>query len=334
MSKPGKRKQTKKFNEIPLDVEPVEGCSLTSTPLPPTNGIAHNPIPESLIVRSNQAKINVNTVSNLSKSQRITSTLAKQFAKILAELPDTALLNQTWTSDQVKKWEEFRRGDTAIGLCFRARFCGEDDPIADWKDSPDPIDRIGYVFSWQCVRFYETLWGVTQIAWTEMKKVFQELGEPLPFTKAWDFYIEMVSEEENAKFRKYLQSDYYHHNPTNPEKMFALMIKTIRAQTSELTIPDLSEQERHVLVKELGKIEFSQNLYVKLLETTIELTAQTNSVLQSEWRAHLAVRAEIVQDMGKVYSNARHHRIDWEVRSEQWIDGVCYARPDYKRRRS
>ena len=266
-------------------------------------------------------------------SGSITKTLAIKFAEILENLPDEILFESVKTVEQKEEWFAKRLENKIIGQCFKARFCEEDDPIEPWKST----DPIAYELAWRTVDYYETLWGVVQLSFSDLSGLFDKLKHRFDkhrfdFNSAWDLFIEIVSIDENCEYIQYLQADYIFYDLTSDNKTFALAAKEVRANltgSGSLT----KEQQAKLEARRQKQKQFKNGLKDLVLSFCEDLSRGRgkNTVLADKLEQHRLVEAKAFEFMEKVYLDAGKKRNNVEIRTEHWIDGVRYVRPDNRR---
>lgn len=262
--------------------------------------------------------------------------LAQKFAQLFAKLPDELLLQHAKTEDQKEEFLDHRLECTLIGNCLNARLSGEDDPIQDWKNCKDKQIRIFYELIWGTVAYYETLWAIVQLSFPDLKQHLSQVTSPFSFQKAWDLFAEIVCIDENGDYIQYLQSEYIYYDLTSDNKFFALAAKERR--TNLINAGQLTEEEQDKLEARRQKQQhkFRNGLKELVLSFCTEFTCGKgkNTALATQLKQHRQIEAKVFDILTKLYSDAGKRRNDCEIRTEHWIDGIRYARPDNRRRKS
>jgi hypothetical protein len=174
------------------------------------------------------------------------------------------------------------------------------------------------------VDYYEALWGLTQMSWVYVKKALDALSLSCPFERSWDFFIAMISTNENSMYAKFLQNECKRGSAKTTEKKFAVAAKMLREKTNPLKINGLTPKEREVLSQITKDTSQSDNHWFAILIATAEVVSPSDEYIRDKYKTLLFVLAAETEAMSKLYADSRKGRVKAETGSEHWIDGIRY----------
>lgn len=245
------------------------------------------------------------------------SKLAKKFASFLVKIPDEKLKELAKTQALIEQWRITKNTNKYIAQCFKARFSGQDDPIAHWKEQ-GKVKEMQWALVWRQVEVYEALWGLVQLTFSDIKASIEGIGLKFPFYKAFDLFLEITACKENLVYARHLES-YYKNSVSEQEQLFKLTRNKLWSPKG------LSRQEQEKLNRLTQYFEGKQPWleiawFVFLFKSSLDSSSLVTSKVR-EFKQKVAEESDLIV---KIHSESRKGRLPGgKLKSELWLDGEC-----------
>lgn len=177
--------------------------------------------------------------------QDITITDDYQVAETIENYPCTCQLKELWTLDQFTVWVTGRVHSRFIGLCWKARFSGAEDPLYLLRKAGF-ISKLEYELAWLEVDYLEQMWGLCQFVYPILAELSQGTGINEEFLSVVDSPLVMfkavVAEEAHTGIE--YSFDYVEFSSRKLSKALKLRAKALRGEITakeQRTLDNLSK---------------------------------------------------------------------------------------------
>src|SRR3569832_2004782 len=239
--------------------------------------------------------------------------LTRKFSTFLGKLPDEELKRLIKTQNQFEEWLTARSMNNHIAKCFQARFTGEDDPIEKWKND-GKLQRLKWEMVCQSVVVYESLCGLIQFCYGDIRNLLLEFEIICPYPSAFTLFLEIVKINENTSYSKCLKP---HHREvvTQNEQFF----KLARDKVWKGQLKDADQKRLNQLCK-----NFDENLELLNFVWAVWLyKAQSNSLIADKIREFKSKVGSLCSLVTKIYGDSRKNRIpEGKLLSTTWSKGL------------
>ena len=241
--------------------------------------------------------------------------LSKKFKNLFEKLPSEELLQFIETQNKIEHWFIARKVNKYKADCFASRFAGKDDPIEHLKKTEN--GKLIHRFTWQSVDTYESLWAMTQISFSDVKQICAAENISLPFSRAWDLFLEIISFQEDAVYAKCLQESCNTIHLKRDSQAAKLIRKSAWDERGKLNEAEDSK------LKELTKDQPINNWLVFTYNCCQQLSKRDELIAKhyNKFRRDIATTMDLQQ---KVFSDSSKGRLDIRFASIWWIDGNEY----------
>jgi hypothetical protein len=182
---------------------------------------------------------------------------------------------------------------------------------------------------WREVEVYETLWGLVQLTFSDIKVLIKEIDLEFPFSSAFDLFLEITACKENLVYARHLES-YYKNSVNEQEQLFKLTRKKLWLEK-----PPLQEKLSHQEQEKLNQLTQYYAGKQRWLEITwsvclFKSSLDSSSLIASKFKEFKQKAEEKFDLIVKIYGDSRKGRLpNGKLKSEIWLDGECYEGQRY-----
>lgn len=247
------------------------------------------------------------------KSKHLNKSEVNHLASIFKELPDERLVQYVKTQKQLERWLTSRGINYAVADCFIARTFKYNDPISHLKRK-NKTGALTYRMIWKSVDVHESLWSMIQISFDEIKQICKQKDIDLPFSKAWDLFLEIIKAQENSVYSKCLQASCNTLNLNRDLIESKLIRKSVWA--------GLSDDEE----SQLNKLAEEQPItyWLRIVYSLCKHLSKHDDLIADYYNNFRRNIASTVDLQVKIFSDNSKGRLEGKLLSSCWVDGVEY----------
>ena len=168
--------------------------------------------------------------------------------------------------------------------------------------------------TWYTVDVYESLWGLIQLAFDDIKTFLITRGFVCPYSNAFDLFLEVTAIKEDAIYCNCLK-EHYQRVVTQEEQFYKLS----RDKYWGGNIKPQDQEKWDRLSKNIGnKIELLNFVWAVCL-----FSAQSNSLIDVKVREFKSKAGIMFNCITSIYGDSRKGRFtEGKLRSSTWIEGI------------